>query len=186
LAISYNAIHSADPHAHVLLGGVMDPGPAGRAWVSEMLATPGVNAVHRFDVANIHIRARAALVGSIVRRWRAYFARVGFDGPLWVTETGYAADPHFQNDPAYQGGAVAQAQYLVDALTAMIRAGATRAFVTERDSLSGTFASEGVLETTDPLTASPRCIRRPAFYAIRSLARRYSRGPRRQVARNDT
>jgi hypothetical protein len=186
LAVSYDAIHAADARAHVLLGGIMDPGPAGRAWVSAMLATPGADAAHRFDVANIHIRARAVLVSRIVRRWRRYFAGVGFYGRIWVTETGYPADPQWQSDPAYQGGAVAQAHYLVHAVTAMIRAGAAKVFITERDSLSGSFASEGLLETSDPLTASPRCIRRPAFYAIRSLARRYSRATRRQVARNDT
>lgn len=36
------------------------------------------------------------------RDWRAYFASKEFDGPLWVTATGYPADPAFQTVAGYQ------------------------------------------------------------------------------------
>jgi hypothetical protein len=182
LSASYDAIHAANPEARVALGGLMDPGSGGRAWVDAMLATPGADAAHRFDIANIHIRARASLVASLVRRWRRHFALCGFRGPLWVTEAGYPADPAWQTDPSYRGGPAAQARYLLHAVPAMIGAGAAKGFVTARDSLSGPFASEGVLQSSDPLTASPSYRRRPAFYAMRLLARRYrrSRGASRE------
>jgi hypothetical protein len=57
----------------------------------------------------------------------------------------------------------------------MICAGAAKAFLTERDSLNGPFASEGFLITTDPLTANPAYTRRPSFYTIRALAEVMSR-----------
>jgi hypothetical protein len=49
-------------------------------------------------------------------------------------------------------------------------AGARRVFVTERDSLTGPYASEGVLQSTDPLTANPVYALRSSFYAVRTLA----------------
>ena len=57
-----------------------------------------------------------------------------------------------------------------DALTAMIGAGAQQVFVTERDSLTARYASEGVLDSSDPLPADPVYTRRPSFYAVRRLA----------------
>jgi hypothetical protein len=89
---------------------------------------------------------------------------------LWITETGYPADPAEQSDPEYRGGSVAQARYLSSAIPAMFCAGAARVFVTERNALTGRYASEGVLDTSDPLTPFPRYTRRAAFYAVRALA----------------
>jgi hypothetical protein len=174
LAASYQAIHAADPHAQVVLGGLMNI--ASHAWIDAVLATPGADGLHRFDIANIHIRTRAAAAGATVRAWRRYFADKGFSRPLWVTETGYPADPAWQTDPGYQGGSRAQARWLTAAVPAMICAGAAMVFVTERDALTGPYASEGFLRTSDPLTADPAYTRRPSFYAIRALARAESRG----------
>ena len=52
----------------------------------------------------------------------------------------------------------------------MLRAGAAIVFVTERDSLSGAYSSEGILQGADPLTSSPVLTPRPSFYAVRSLS----------------
>jgi len=169
LAPAYRAIHDANPAARVALGGLMDVGEAGQQWMDAMLASLGTDAIHEFDIANIHVRGPAADTKRVVARWRRYFTRHGFGGPLWVTEAGYPADPSHQNDPAYRGGADAQARYLTDAVPAMIRAGAAKVFITERDALSGLFASEGILDTSDPLTADPQYTRRPSFAAVREL-----------------
>ncbi len=171
LSAAYDAIHAADPAALVALGGLMDVGPGGMAWMTSVLATPGVDAVHKFDIANIHVRTSAQAAGATVRSWRRYFAGRGFGGPLWVTETGYPADPAFETDPGYQRGPASQASWMATVIPAMLRAGAAMAFVTERDSMSGRFASEGVLEGADPLTADPSCSPRPSFYVVRDLAR---------------
>ena len=138
--------------------------------MNAVLATPGEDAGQKFDIANVHIRTPAAQAGQAVCRWRRYFDRKHLTRPLWVTETGYPADPAQQTDPSYQGGAVAQARYLADALPVMLGAGAAMVFVTERDWGTGRYASEGVLDTSDPLTASPIYTRRPSFYVTQKLA----------------
>jgi hypothetical protein len=171
LASAYDAIHASNPRARVALGGLMNIGAGGVAWMNAVLATPGADARHKFDIANIHIRTpNPADTGPVVRSWRRYFRHAGFRGPLWVTETGYPASPAFQTQPGYQNGASAQARWMTTAFEAMLRAGAAMVFATERDSLTGAYASEGVLHSTDPLTANPIYARRPSFYAIRTLA----------------
>jgi hypothetical protein len=181
LQASYDAIHAADPAAKVALGGLMNIGAGGQVWLNEMLSSACTDARQKFDVANIHVRVRAAQTGQIVARWRRYFARRGFRGPLWVTEAGYPADPAWQNDPAYQGGGPAQARYLATAIPNMINAGATKVFITERDTTTGPFASEGFLHTQDPLPAAPVYSRRESFYTIQRLAR--ARWPSARSAR---
>jgi hypothetical protein len=171
LAAAYGSIHAANPAARVALGGLMNAGAWGHSWMDAMLAAPGTDAIHRFDIANVHVRARAADDAAIVGGWRRYFGHKGFHGPLWVTETGYPADPAWQTDPGYRGGPLAQARWLATVIPAMIHAGAAMVFVTERDSLTGRYASEGVLQSTDPLIANPTYTRRPSFYAVRALAR---------------
>ena len=171
LAAAHDAIHVSDPGARVVLGGIMDTGPQGQQWMDAVLDTPGADAIHKFDVANIHVRGLAAQAGADVCQWRSYLAERGFAGPLWVTETGYPADSAQQFDPAFRGGALAQARWLSEAIPAMLAAGSARIFVTERDWGSGPYASEGVLQTPDPLTASPSVKRRLSFYVVQRLAR---------------
>ncbi len=175
LAASYGAIHAADPAARVALGGLMDIGPAGKGWLDAVFATPGVDAARSYDIGNIHVRTSAAEAGPVVTEWRRYFLRRGFDGPLWVTETGYPADPAWQTDTRYHDGPASQAAWMMCVIPAMLAAGAATVFVTERDSLSGRYASEGILRSSDPLTADPSYVRRPSFYAVRRLARALAR-----------
>jgi hypothetical protein len=176
LSASYRAIHAADPRAVVALCGLMDI--ASHRWLDQVLATPGADALHRFDIANIHVRAPRGPAATAVRGWRHFLARKGFRGPLWITETGYPADPAWQTDPGYRDGPASQARWMTTVIPAMLHAGAAMVFVTERDSLSGRYASEGVLRCPDPLPADPVCTPRPSFYAVRALIRalaRYSR-----------
>jgi hypothetical protein len=172
LSASYDAIHTANSNAQIALGGLMNI--ASHTWINAMLATPGVDALHRFDIANIHVRTPATKAPPTVASWRRYFTHKGFHGPLWVTETGYPADPAWQTDPGYRDGPAAQARWLTAVIPAMIGAGAGTVFVTERDSLSGRFATEGILQSPDPLTADPQYTRRPSCYAVRALAQRHS------------
>jgi hypothetical protein len=176
LVSAYDAIHAANPQARVALGGLMNIGAGGVAWMNAMLTTPGADARDKFDMANIHIRTpNPPATGSVVRSWHQYFAAHGFHGPLWVTETGYPASPAFQTQPRYQDGPNAQARWMTTAIPAMLHAGAAIVFVTERDTMTGPFASEGVLQSTDPLTTSLVYTRRPSFYAVRTLAHRNRR-----------
>jgi hypothetical protein len=172
LAASYDAIHAADPGARVALGGLENVGAYGVTWLSEVFATPGFDAIHKFDIANIHVRTSASGAAPTVARWRRYFSDLGFDGPLWVTESGYPADRAYQTDPGYRDGPTSQAKWMFRVIPAMLDAGATMVYVTERDSMTGRFASEGILQSSDPLTADPRYKLRPSFYAMQALARR--------------
>jgi hypothetical protein len=182
LAASYASIHAADPAARVALGGLMEIGPAGRAWLEAVLATPGVDAARSYDIANIHVRTPVADAAPVVAGWRRYFSGRGFHGPLWVTETGYPADPAWQSDRGYRDGPASQAAWMTLVIPAMLTAGATMVFVTERDSLAGRYASEGILRSSDPLTGDPFYVRRPSFYAVRAIARSWVRRRCRSAA----
>lgn len=171
LAASYDAIHTVNPTARVLLGGLMHLGSRGISWMDAMLATPGAHAAHKFDVANIHVRLPPLEVAPAVCRWRSFFARSGFQGPLWVTETGYPANAAHQDDPGYENGPRAQARWLGTEIPTLLASGVERVFVTERDLSRGGFASEGVLRTPNPLPPRPAITRRPSFYAVQGLAR---------------
>jgi hypothetical protein len=81
-----------------------------------VLRTPGADARHRFDIASLHLRGPVDLVVNRYREFSAWLAARGFHGPVWVTEHGYPADANFQVDPAYAGGAQAQAAYLTQSL----------------------------------------------------------------------
>jgi hypothetical protein len=172
LSASYDAIHQADPQARVLIGGIGSG--SSKAWLDRVFATPGANAIHKFDVANVHLRTPLAALAPGIHGWIEYFASKGFHGPLWVTEHGYPSDPAYQTDPSYRSGAQAQADYLTASIPALLRAGAAKVFVTERDNGSGGDASEGLLggNVADPPSASPMPVRRPAFFAVQSLARK--------------
>jgi hypothetical protein len=167
LSASYDAIHAADPNAEVLLGGLMNV--HGHTWINQVLSTPGIDAIHKFDIANIHVRTPATQAAATVASWRRYFVRKGFTGPLWVTETGYPADPAYQTDPGYENGPSSQARWMAAVIPAMLNAGAAMVFVTERDSLTGRFATEGILRTQDPLPANPQYTRRRSYYTVRAL-----------------
>jgi len=145
LSASYDAIKTQAPGATVLLGGLMRPHDPG--WLERVFSTPEADAVHKFDIANVHLRGP---VDAVVRRYgefKAWLAARGFEGPLWVTEHGYAADPAFQVDRAYSGGDAAQAAYLTQTLVGLGEAGAPQVFVTLRDNpeLGPQYVSEGLV-----------------------------------------
>ncbi len=171
LAASYDAIHTVDPAATVVLGGLMHVDAQGVRWMNAMLATPGIDALHKFDVANLHLRVAPTQIAGVACRWEGYLRDRGFYGPLWVTETGYPANPAEQDERGYENGQPAQARWLTAAIPAMLASGVARVFVTERDLSRGSYASEGVLQAPNPMPASPPIRRRPSFYAVQALAR---------------
>ncbi len=149
LRTAYDAIHRANPDAQVAIGGIMNPVDEG--WVAQAFATPGADAAQAFDIANIHLRDPVDDLGGEVASWQSFFAQYG-DGakPLWVTETGYASDPAYQEDPAFLGvdpdsGLLQQAAYIEDLVPTLLQAGVAKIFVTERDNLTGASASEGLI-----------------------------------------
>jgi hypothetical protein len=169
LRAAYDAIGSRVPEADVAMGGVMTPQDPG--WVERVFATPGADAAHAFDIANLHLRGPAAALPVQLAGWRELLGRHGFDGPMWVTEHGYPAAPAYQSDSAFRGGEPAQAAYLTQSVLALAEAGAGEVFVTLRDNLDGPFASEGVVT----LDGGPHYLarRKPAFAAVRRLVDRW-------------
>lgn len=165
LSAAYDGIKERVPGAQVLMGGLMRPHEP--AWLERVFATPGADALNKFDIANVHLRGP---VDAVVRRYgevRSRLAALGFNGPLWVTEHGYPADPFFQADRAYAGGDASQAAYLVQSLVGLGEAGAPQVFVTLRDNLEGEYASEGLVHIGEaPGLATSR---RPSFDAVQRL-----------------
>jgi hypothetical protein len=166
LAATHHAIKRVDPHAQVLIGGAMSMGS--QRWTADVMAALGDDPGASFDVANVHVRGRLDGLEDQLRAWRGFYREHGHVGPLWVTEHGYPSDPEFQRDPLFASGELAQARYLTQSVPTLLGAGAARVFVTERDNLTGAFASEGVLGGTvlDPIPESPRIDRKPAVAAL--------------------
>jgi hypothetical protein len=174
LRAAHDAIKGVDLQANVLLGGIS--GVSGMSWLAQVFAAPGADAVHAFDIANVHERNRLDALGTDVASWKRWLTGYGFAGPLWVTEHGYPADPAFQYDPSFSAGPVSQAAYLTASIPTLIDAGAAEVFVTERDNLGGQYASEGLLggDVFDPPVADPQPVQRPAYTAVTALADCYA------------
>jgi hypothetical protein len=165
LSAAHDEIKARVPDSRIVFGGLMRPHEPG--WVERVFATPGADAIHKFDIANVHLRGP---VGAVVRRYtefRAWLGARGFNGPLWVTEHGYPADPAFQMDPAFTGGDAAQAGYLTQSLVGLGEAGAEQVFVTLRDNLDGEYASEGLAHIDSAPDGATT--RRASFAAVRRL-----------------
>jgi hypothetical protein len=179
LSAAYDAIRQSAPEAKVVFGGVERPRE--HDWITRVLATPGADAAHKFDIAAVHLRVRLRNTLDELPRWltswRELLARHGFHGPIWVTEHGYPADPAFQWDPAFRGtdpvsGSQAQAALLERSVPLLAKAGAGEIFVTLRDNLYGEYLSEGLIHVDDAQPGDP-ATRRPAFDAMRDLATRW-------------
>jgi hypothetical protein len=176
LSASYDAIKARVPEAKVVFGGVERPRE--HDWITRVLATPGADAIHKFDIAAVHLRLRLRNrlheLPEWLTEWRALLARHGFAGPIWVTEHGYPADPAFQWDPAYRGtdaatGATAQAALLRRSIPLLAQVGASQIFLTLRDNLYGEYLSEGIEHIDESQPGDP-ATRRPSFDTVRNLA----------------
>ena len=166
LSAAHDGIKARAPGARVVLGGIQRPDRP--AWLERVFATPGADALHKFDVASLHLRGPVEPVVSRYAEFRSWLAGRGFTGPVWVTEHGYPADPAYQVDPAHAAGDASQAAYLTQTLVGLGEAGAEQVFLTLRDNLEGEYASEGLVHIDE--AAAGATTRRPAFAAMRRLA----------------
>ncbi len=173
LRTAHDAIKQVDPQANVLLGGISRP--AGMSWLGQVFATPGADAAHAFDIANVHQRGQMISLAPSIAAWKLFLAGHGFLGPLWVTEHGYPSDPAYQYDPGYTSGPASQAAYLAASIPTLVDAGASEVFVTERDDLSGAYASEGVLggNVSDPPSEDPQPVEKPSYATVAGVAACY-------------
>jgi hypothetical protein len=169
LGAAHDRIKAKAPADQIVLGGLARPHEPG--WLEHVFATPGADALHKFDIANVHLRGP---VDAVVRRYdtfRSWLADHGFHGPLWVTELGYAADPAFQSDPAYRAGDASQAAYLTQSLLGLGEVGAPEVFVTLRDNgaLEGKYVNEGLVQIDETPGGDYPVARRPSFAAVHRL-----------------
>jgi hypothetical protein len=174
LRTAHDAIKAVNPADNVLLGGVS--GTSAQSWLAQVFATPGADAAQAFDIANVHERASLDSLAPDIEGWKSFFSAAGFTGPLWITEHGYPSDPAYQYDPSYQGGLASQAAYLTASIPTLVDAGAAEVFVTERDNLTGQFASEGLLsgDFSDPTGADLNIVEKPAYAAVQALSNCYT------------
>ena len=167
LKAAHTAIHQADPQGKLVLGGISDIESS--AWMDRVMAA---GAAPYIDIPSIHLRSSATGAARRSREWRDYFDRQGIQGPMFLTEYGYPADPAKQWDPNYKQGEESQAQFYKTTLPWLLSSGAGRIFVTLRDWGGGSFASEGLLSAPDPLPESPQVRRRAAYSIFQEYAAR--------------
>jgi hypothetical protein len=163
--LAADGIRAAAPDAAIAIGGLAHPN---EAFLAEALHDRQHPLIDAIDIANIHIRGTLISVQAQLAAARALYARLGFSGPLWVTETGYPSRPSHQWEPAFTGGPRDQARWLTLGLRALIDGGAGAVFVSFRDNhefgRGSPFSSEGLLRW-------PRLRPKPAYAAVRRLAR---------------
>jgi len=169
LSAAYDQIKAKAPGDQVLLGGLARPHEPG--WLQRVFDTPGADALHKFDIANVHLRGPVDNVVNRYDTFRSWLAEHGFHRPLWVTEHGYPADPAVQTDPAYKDGDASQAAYLTQSLLGLGEAGAPEVFVTLRDNsaLEPKYVTEGLEQIDETPGGDYPVTRRPSFAAVHRL-----------------
>lgn len=162
--LAAEGIRAARPDARIAIAGFARL--KGR-YIVDALGDPAHPLIRSIDIANIHIRGSLRGLRRRLAQAIALYRRAGFDGTLWVTETGYPSRPEYQRQPGFQGGPRDQARWLRRALRSLVDRGAGAVFVTLRDNAefgpSSPFSSEGIV--TWPGGAA-----KPAFRAVRRLA----------------
>jgi hypothetical protein len=169
-ALAADGIRAARPDALIVIGGFAR---LNVPFISAALHDRQHPLLGRVDVANIHVRGTLVTVQQQLAAAAATYRHLGFDGPLWVTETGYPSRPSHQWDPAFTGGPRDQARWLSQGLRAFVDGGAEAVFVAFRDNyeFGGTspFCSEGVLRWPR-LDRHGHARTKPAYAAVRRLA----------------
>jgi hypothetical protein len=162
--LAAEGIRAARPDARIAIAGFARL--KGR-YIVDALRDPAHPLIRSIDIANIHIRGKFRGVRRRLAQAIALYRRAGFDGALWVTETGYPSRPEDQTQPGFQGGSRDQARWLRRALRSLVDRGAGAVFVTLRDSAefgpSSPFSSEGIVTWPDGGA-------KPAYGAVRRLA----------------
>lgn len=167
LAAGADAVHE-NSQAKVLNGGLARMSSSGFAFFDSILkARPDL--VDKIDICNIHIRGNTTSVVDATKKWSDYCRARSIANQTWVTEYGYPADPAQQTQSGYKSGEVSQAKFIKDSVPKMVSAGGDKIFVTLRDWGGGWFASEGILDSDDPLVADPVVRRRSAFTTVQNL-----------------
>jgi hypothetical protein len=170
-ALAAAGIRAASPDASIAIGGLAH---LNAGFLEAALHDRRYPLIDRVDIANVHVRGTLASIQVDLAAARALYARLGFAGRLWVTETGYPSRPSHQWEPAFQGGPRDQARWLTLGLRALIDGGADAVFVSFRDNhefgRGSPFGSEGVLRWPR-LDRDGNARPKPAYAAVRRLAR---------------
>lgn len=161
-SLAAEGIRAARPKARIAMGGL--------SRLDARFVTPLIG---RFDIANVHLRGPLRALRRMAGRARAFYRRLGFDGRLWVTESGYPSRPEHQWDAAMRGGDADQARWMNNGPRRLIAGGADVVFVAFRDSPeygpASRYASEGVV-TWPELGEGGRALLKPAYWSLLQLA----------------
>ena len=168
--LAAQAVRAARPESRIAIGGFsrLDP-----AYIEAALHDPVNPLLGQIDIANVHVRGSLRAMRTAAGRAKAFYRRMGFNGPLWVTETGYPSASTYQWDPALRGGPLDQAKWIARGPRYLIDDGADAVFVAFRDNLEfglqSPWASEGLV-TWPELGPDGRARPKPAFWALQRLA----------------
>jgi hypothetical protein len=161
-SLAAEGIRAAQPRARIATGGFSR---LDARFISPLLG--------QFDIANVHLRGPLRVLRRMAVRARAFYRKLGFDGRLWVTETGYPSRPEHQWDPAMRGGDADQARWMLNGPRRLLVGGADVAFVAFRDSPEfgpdSPYASEGVVVWPE-LGTGGRALLKPAYWSLFQLA----------------
>lgn len=111
LKITYLVVHTVDPNAKVMFGGLAYGNPDQDDWLAKVLAIfandPTRTAYNWFmDIVGIHSYSYPRRTYLIIRRARENLARYGLSRPIWLNESGvpvwddYPGPTWTRNEPA--------------------------------------------------------------------------------------
>ena len=168
--LAAQGIRAARPNARIAIGGFSR---LDRSYIEAALHDRVNPLLGQVDIANVHVRGSLRSMRTAAGRAKAFYRRMGFKGPLWVTETGYPSVPAYQWDPALRGGPADQARWIARGPRHLIDGGADAVFVAFRDNLefglASPWASEGLV-LWPQLGPDGRARPKPAFWALQLLA----------------
>jgi hypothetical protein len=161
--VAAEGIRAARPDARIAISGFAR---LDAEYITAALHDRAHPLIDLVDIASVHLRGSLHALRTHLAAALRLYRDARFDGPLWVTETGYPSQRAVQPQSGYRGGPRDQARWLTRGLRALVDGGAARVFVTLRDNRelgTGPYASEGIVRW-------PSGRPKPAFRAVQRLA----------------
>ena len=178
LSAAYDAIKQRAPDAQVVFGGVERPRE--HDWIERVLATPGADAAHKFDIAAVHLRLRLRNTPPRAGRLAHRSGAPLLAAPRLRTDRSGSPSTAIRPTPPSSGTPPIAAPTPPPATPRRRRCCTPRSrcsprpapsqiFVTLRDNLYGEYLSEGIVHIDESQPGDP-ATRRPAFDTVRDLA----------------
>ena len=147
------------------------PRPHEPGWLQRVFDTPGADALHKFDIANVHLRGTVDAVVHRYDEFRSWLAAARLHRPA-VGDRARLSRPTRRSRPTppTRTATPSQAAYLTQSLLGLGEAGAPQVFVTLHDgSLDGEYATEGLEQIDETPGGDYPVTRRASFAAVHRL-----------------